>query len=129
MNDHQSYELKPSRLALGFQFLSMIFMTMLLSLLLNVWLCILLFIVALISLMLMRSQSKVQCLEYLDQEDWTLKYVGSSAIQHVKIKQMFDHSFYIVIHKKKKKTKNLIIWCDQLSKKQLKSLKTRSKLL
>lgn len=129
MNIHQCYELKPSRFALGFQLFFLIVIFVLLLSQLNIGWCALLLLMALVALKVMRGQANVQCLEYLDQQDWTLKFNHSPSIQHVKIKQMFDHSFYIVIHFQEKNVKNLIIWHDQLSRKQWKSMKIRSKLI
>lgn len=125
---HLRYVFKPSRIALGFQLLSLLFIFVLLSFLLNFWFCLFLSLFALLSLKIFRLQPKVAYIEYLDQTHWSLKFQQSSEIQRVQIQHMFDHSLYIVIRFDEKKVNNLIIWQDQLSKKQWKSLKTRAKL-
>lgn len=125
---HQRYALKPSRVALGFQFFSLLCITILLSFLLNIWLCILLLGLALLILKLFRKQSTVICLEQLDHDMWSLQQADCRVIQQVKVKKILNHSLYIVITFQNKEDPNLIIWCDQLSKQQWKSMQTRARL-
>ncbi len=130
MNIHQRYVLKPSRIALGFQLLSILAIFILLSTLLNVWWCIFLLCIALLSLKIfrMQAQAKVLCLEYLEHDVWSLKYENSQIIQTIRVKKILNHSLYSVINFEDVKAKNLIIWCDQLSKEQWKSMQARSRL-
>lgn len=128
MSIHQCYVLKPSRIALGFQLLSLTVIAIVLTMILNIWLCIFLLCTALLSLSIFRKQSKVLCLEQLDQDLWSLKYENSEAIQLLHVKKILSHSLYSVIDFQEIKAKNLVIWCDQLSKEQWKSIQTRAKL-
>ena len=128
MNIHQCYVLKPSRIALGFQLLSLIASAIVLTMILNIWLCLFLLCTALLSLGIFRKQPKVRCLEQLDQDLWSLKYENSKMIQHLHVKKILSHSLYSVIDFQEVKAKNLIIWCDQLSKEQWKSIQTRARL-
>lgn len=125
---HQRYELKPSRIALGFQLFCLAVILIVLFSQLNIWLCMVLAVVALFALNVFKSQKQVQYLQYLDQGHWSLQYLNNGLIERVSIKQMFDHSFYVVIHFDQKNVRNLIIWQDQLSEKQWKSIKSRVKL-
>ncbi|WP_151804188.1 hypothetical protein [Acinetobacter bereziniae] len=127
-NQHQRYELRPSRIALGFQLLCLAFMFILWLKILNIWLCLLLLLLGLLSLKWLRKHRQVKSLAQLDLAEWVIQYTDLQQAQHVQIKHMIDHSFYVVVYFNEKKHANLIIWQDQMSILAWKSLKSRVKL-
>ena len=124
---HQCYLLKPSRFALGFQILCLIIILLFTYLSLNIWMWMVCIVAALISLKLFNMQPKADQVEQLEYDIWSIRYSSSRKIQQVKIIQFIDHHFYIAVHFENKKIKPLIIWQDQVSKNQWKSLKNRCK--
>lgn len=128
LKTHQRYQFKPSRIALGFQLLFLTVMFIVLYSIITVWISVLLLLLACFSLKIFRMRPQVRSLEYFDLDQWTLEYENSNQIHHVQIQQMIDHRFYIAVYFAEKNNKNLIIWQDQLSKIQWKSLKSRVKL-
>lgn len=131
MNDfnlHRRYAFKPSRIALGFQLFCIAMLFILLSLLLSLWLSILLSIIALMSLIFFRKKAQIESLEQLDLDQWSLKFYHSDQVLSVNIQQWVDHSLYVVVYFQEKKRSNLVIWCDQMTELQWKSLKMRVKL-
>ena len=128
LKTHQRYQIKPSRIALGFQLLFLTVMFIVLYSIITVWISVLLLLLACFSLKIFRMRPQVRSLEYFDLDHWTLEYENSNQIHHVQIQQMIDHRFYIAVYFAEKNNKNLIIWQDQLSKIQWKSLKSRVKL-
>lgn len=125
---HRQYELKPSRIALGFQLLCLAFMFILWLKILNIWLSLLLLLLGLISLKWLRNRQQVKILAQLDLAEWVIQYTDLQKVQHVHIKQMIDHGFYVVVYFNGKKHSNLIVWQDQMSALAWKSLKSRTKL-
>lgn len=131
MNDfnlHRRYEFKPSRLALGFQLFCIVLLFALLSSLLSLWLSALLGIIALFSLKIFKNKAQIESLEQLDLDTWSLKFIDSEQILSVNIRQWVDHSFYIAVYFQEKNSSNLVIWRDQMTNLQWKSLKMRVKL-
>ena len=124
---HQCYLLKPSRFALGFQILCLIIILLFTYLSLSIWMWMVCIVAALISLKLFNMQPKADQVEQLEYDIWSIRYSSSREIQQVKIIQFIDHHFYIGVHFENKKIKPLIIWQDQVSKNQWKSLKNRCK--
>ena len=124
---HQCYLLKPSRFALGFQILCLIIILLFTYLSLSIWMWMVCIVAALISLKLFNMQSKADQIEQLEYDIWSIRYSSSHEIQQVKIIQFIGHHFYIAVHFENKKIKPLIIWQDQVSKNQWKSLKNRCK--
>ena len=124
---HQCYLLKPSRFALGFQILCLIIILLFTYLSLSIWMWMVCIVAALISLKLFNMQPKADQIEQLEYDIWSIRYSSSRKIQQVKIIQFIDHHFYIAVHFENKKIKPLIIWQDQVSKNQWKSLKNRCK--
>lgn len=128
LNQHQRYELKPSRIALGFQLLCLAIICSLWFAILNVWISLCLFIIALLSLKWFRKRQQVQSLAQLELNQWVIQYQDLEQAQHVQIKQMIDHALYIVVYFYEKKQPTLIIWQDQVEHLAWKSLKSRVKL-
>ena len=124
---HQCYLLKPSRFVLGFQILCLIIILLFTYLSLNIWMWMVCIVAALISLKLFNMQPKADQVEQLEYDIWSIRYSSSRKIQQVKIIQFIDHHFYIAVHFENKKIKPSIIWQDQVSKNQWKSLKNRCK--
>ena len=125
---HHCYHLKPSRFALGFEFLCLFLMLILIYLTSDIWGVIVSLIVACSSLILFRRRYSAYKLEQLDYQSWSVQYLPSQEIQQVKINQFIDHTLYISVYFEDKKLKPFIIWQDQVTEYQWKSLKTRCKL-
>lgn len=125
---HHCYHLKPSRYVLGFQFLCLFLMLILIYLTSYIWGVIVSLILACGSLILFRSRYGAYKLEQLDYQSWSIQYLPLQEIQQVKIKRFIDHTFYISVYFEDKKRKPFIIWQDQVTEYQWKSLKTRCKL-
>ena len=66
--------------------------------------------------------------EQLDLDQWSLKFYHSDQVLAVNIQQWVDHSLYVVVYFQEKKHSNLVIWRDQMTDLQWKSLKMRVKL-
>lgn len=128
LKTHQRYQFKPSRIALGFQLLCLTIIFIVLYSIITVWIGVLLLLLACFSLKIFRMCPQVRSLEHFDLDQWTLQYEDSNQIHHVQIQQMIDHRFYIAVYFAEKNNKSLIIWQDQVSKIQWKSLKSRVKL-
>ena len=124
---HYCYQLKPSRFALGFQFLGLSLMLILIYLTSPIWAVISCFFIAGGSLIIFRNRYAVYQLEQLDYELWSVQYLPAQKIQQVQINRFIDHTFYISVHFEDKKLKPFIIWQDQVDEYQWKSLKTRCK--
>ena len=95
---------------------------------LSLWLTILLSIIALISLYFFKKKAQIESLEQLDLDQWSLKFYHSDQVLSVNIQQWVDHSLYVVVYFQEKKHSNLVIWRDQMTDLQWKSLKMRVKL-
>lgn len=128
LKTHQRYQFKPSRIALGFQLLCLTIIFIVLNSIITVWISVLLLLLAYFSLKRFRMRPQVRSLEHFDLDQWTLQYEDSNQIHHVQIQQMIDHRFYIAVYFCEENNKSLIIWQDQVSKIQWKSLKSRVKL-
>ncbi len=128
LKTHQRYQFKPSRIPLGFQLLCLTIIFIVLYSIITVWISILLLLLACFSLKKFRMRPQIRSLEHFDLDQWTLQYENSNQIHHVQIQQMIDHRFYIAVYFCEKNNKSLIIWQDQVSKIQWKSLKSRVKL-
>lgn len=124
---HYCYHLKPSRFALGFQFLCLLLMLILIYFTMGIWASVCCFIIAYLSLNFFRQRNSAYKLEQLDYQLWSVQYQSSQKIQHVKIERFIDHNFYIAVNFEDKKLKPFIIWQDQVTQYQWKSLKTRCK--
>ncbi|RKG40320.1 hypothetical protein D7V20_01395 [Acinetobacter rongchengensis] len=124
---HYCYHLKPSRFALGFQFLCLFFMLTLIYFTMGIWLSMGCFIIAYLSLIFFRRRNSAYKLEQLDYQFWSIQYQSSQKIQHVKIERFIDHGVYIAVNFEDKKLMPFIIWQDQITQYQWKSLKTRCK--
>lgn len=128
LKTHQRYQFKPSRIALGFQLLCLAIIFIVLNSIITVWISVLLLLLAYFSLKRFRMRPQVRSLEHFDLDQWTLQYEDSNQIHHVQIQQMIDHRFYIAVYFCEENNKSLIVWQDQVSKIQWKSLKSRVKL-
>ncbi len=122
---HQRYQFKPSRIALGFQLLCLTVIFIVLCSIITVWTSVLLLLLACFSLKIFRMRPEVRSLEHFDLEHWSLQYEDSNQIHHIQIQKMIDHQFYIAVYFCEESNKSLIIWQDQLSTIQWKSLKSR----
>ena len=126
--DKRNFQLKPSLIALVFQFAIFTVLMALLYQVVAIWLwCILLLLGLVIYALFYRKRPNISALEYLDGRDWTLTKYGQP--QRVQISHIIDHQVYIVVYFQHARTKPMIIWCDQVAVKQWKSLKVLAKMI
>lgn len=117
------FQLKRSRLAFVFQLSLFCVLIVLLYPLLSPVLWLGCLILALISYAVFLRQPALHHLEHLDEEEWSLRYLGSQQILRLKLKQVIDHRLYMVLYFAEAKTKPVVIWCDQLPLQKWKYLK------
>ncbi len=123
------FQLKRSRLSIVFQLFMLGVLLTLLYALLSPWLWLGCVIVALISYgMFLKSPAALR-LEYLDADEWSLQYARPEQLVRLKLRQVIDHQFYIVLYFRGSQTKPLLIWRDQLSLSQWKALKRLALLI
>lgn len=122
------FQLKPSRIARGFQLLSGLIILICLFQVLNIGLWIMSLIFLCIAYFLFLKQAQIQQVEQLDGLDWSIQCVNSTDIIRSQIVKIIDHRIYIVIYLADKKLKPVVIWQDQLALNHWKILKTTVKL-
>lgn len=126
------FKLKPSRFQRGFQLFFALVISILLLNLLSLLMSVFAVVLLCVSAYFMHKQAKIEQLEQLDVDIWSVKMTRNTHIQQVKIKQIIDHLFYIVIYVEDTQNLNhrlnLIIWHDQCDLKHWKMLKTQAKL-
>ena len=120
---HKKFELKRSRFKITFQLVIFLIIILLLSQVLNTTFLMLSALILSLSFFLFNRQKHVVYLAEIDKNEWSLQFGAKNKIDRIKINKMLDHQLYIVIEPEGKRSKNIIIWCDQLSKKQWKALK------
>ena len=126
--DKRHFQLKPSLIALVFQFAIFAVLMTLLYQVLAIWLwCVFLLLGLVIYALFYRRRPNISALEYLDGRDWTLTKYGQP--QRVQISHIIDHQVYIVVYFQHARTKPMIIWCDQVAFQQWKSLKVLAKMI
>ncbi len=125
---HLNFVFKRSRIAIALHGFLLLLMTYCLYQTMHwlLWLSCVLF--AMVSYFIYLKRPLAAQLEYLAEDDWSLKYTENNRVLSVKIDKVIDHQLYVLIHFKDKKQHSLLIWHDQASKLQWKSLKTRAKL-
>ena len=120
---HKKFELKRSRFKIAFQLVIFLIIILLLSQVLNTTFLMLSALILSLSFFLFNRQKHVVYLAEIDKNEWSLQFGAKNKIDRIKINKMLDHQLYIVIEPEGKRSKNIVIWCDQLSKKQWKALK------
>ena len=128
LSSHSHFQLKPSHLALVFQWVCLFIISFCLFNIFNILLWLISILVMVFIYFIFLKQAKIQKIEQLDHDEWSIQYLNSTDIQHSKIMRMIDHKIYIVIYLEDKKIKPLVIWHDQISDIQWKMLKIRIKL-
>lgn len=128
LSSHSRFQLKPSRLALVFQWVCLFIISCCLFNIFNIVLWLVTVLVMVVIYFVFLKQAKIQKIEQLDHEEWSIQYLNSTDIQRGKIIRMIDHKIYIVIYLHDKKIKPLVVWQDQVSDIQWKMLKIRIKL-
>ncbi|WP_171530630.1 hypothetical protein [Acinetobacter defluvii] len=132
LEPYRCFKLKPSRYWRWFQLFLGVAIIILLYPILTLWLWLLCVLLLTVSGYMFSLKPQVAQFEQLDGQIWSLKFVQNQKIQHVKIKQMIDHIFYIVIYvedvSNSNKLSSFIVWQDQLAQKSWKMLKTQAKL-
>lgn len=126
--DKASFQLKRSYLALFFQLCIFTLLMILLYQILpfSFW-CGFLLLGAVVYILFYRKTPQITGLDYLDGKEWTLFAAGQK--QRVLISHIIDHQAYIVVYFQHARTKPIIIWCDQVSFQQWKSLKILAKMI
>ncbi len=123
-----SFDFKRSRMSIALQ----LFLGLLISYCcyqtLNIWLFLSALLFASIAYLIFLKLPFAQHFEHLDQQDWTLKYAEQEQPARVQIEKILDHQLYILIYFSEKKQRPLLVWQDQVSSLQWKSLKTWAKL-
>lgn len=124
----RSFHLQSSRMANIMHGLGFIIISSILYMLLIFWLWLGCIFVMLISYFYFRlQQEQISQFEYLADDEWSLYDLHQEHVTRVKIKKIIDHQFYIVIYFQHRQP-NLLIWQDQLSRIEWKSLKVLAKL-
>ena len=127
--DNRQFKLKRSALSHAFQFFIFTVLMILLYQVVSPLIWGLFFCLGLVVyLLFFRRTSQVSSLEYLDEQDWSLQRINQP-VQRVQISHIFDHQVYIVVYFMHARAKPMIIWRDQLSLKQWKSLKVLAKMI
>lgn len=126
---HEHYQLKPSRYALGFQLCCLLVMLVTVYMSLDRNQVIIFVFLASICWFLFLKQDRIEILSALDQELWSIRWLQSQQLERVKIRMIFDHQFYIVLHFESRHIRPLLIWPDQLDRKSWKSIRLRAKLI
>lgn len=127
--DNRQFKLKRSFLSHAFQFFIFAVLMTLLYQLLTPMLWGIFFLIGLVVYVLFfRKHLHVTSLEYLDGADWSLQRLNRP-VQRVQISHILDHQLYIVVYFMHARAKPVIIWRDQLSLKQWKSLKVLAKMI
>lgn len=127
--DKQAFLLKPSVLALVFQAMIFILIAALLFQLLALWLWAIAMIVAIASYAFCIRRPPSVHFQHLDEREWTVTQAQQQQVKHVQISHVIDHHLYIVVYFQYFQEKPLLIWCDQVSWKEWKRLKTLAKLV
>lgn len=128
LSSHSRFQLKPSRFALAFQWVCLFIVSYCLFNIFNIVLWLVTVLVMVVIYFVFLKQAKIQKIEQLDHDEWSIQYLNSTDIQRSKIIRMIDHKIYIVIYLHDKKIKPLVVWQDQVSDIQWKMLKIRIKL-
>ena len=123
-----AFELKRSRYAIALQLILFLVMIWGLFQLLHITVWFLIVCIGLGMWFLSSRRSQVMRLEWLDQDEWSIQYSNSKKIVRAKVIQMIDHHLYVVVYFAEKSIKPMVIWQDQISKKDWKLLKIRVNL-
>ena len=127
--DNRHFKLKRSFLSHAFQFFIFAVLMTLLYQLLTPMLWGIFFLIGLVVYVLFfRKHLRVTSLDYLDGTDWSLQRLNRP-VQRVQISHILDNQMYIVVYFMHARAKPVIIWRDQLSLKQWKSLKVLAKMI
>ncbi|OTG81301.1 hypothetical protein B9T33_06445 [Acinetobacter sp. ANC 5054] len=127
--DNRQFKLKRSVMSHAFQFfIFAVLMTLLYQVVSPMIWGIFFGLGLVVYLLFFRRVLHVSSLEYLDGQDWSLHRLHQP-VQRVQISHIFDHQLYIVVYFMHARAKPVIIWRDQLSLKQWKSLKVLAKMI
>lgn len=126
--NHFSFSLQRSRLSIALHIFMLLLICFCLYQALNIWMCFIAGIGLILSYIFFLNQKQLIKLEWLDQNDWSLKYSDNKNTQTLELERMLDHQLYIVLYFYGSKPESVLIWQDQLSMLQWKSLKSRAKL-
>lgn len=125
---HKSYHLKRSRLSITFQLCIGLMMSIMLYSLLSVGVWFVALGLLGLSFWLFQRLPRVESLELLDHQQWSLKFHNTDQVERVYFSHWIDHSLYIVIYFSGSEVHNIVIWRDQLDLKYWKSLKVHANL-
>ena len=126
----ESYTLKHSRLAIVFQVILGLLLSVLFNFLLVplLWLLISL-LVLLASWHHLSTRPRLLRLEYLDQQDWSLQFASSTSAVTVQVNKWLQHGIYIVLYYQTGQGQHsIVIWRDQLNQFEWKQLLKRCQM-
>ena len=126
VNDH--YVLKPSQMSIGFQLCILALISISVFYSAELWVGLVVTVVAAVALYLFRAQAQVEHFQHLDQQHWSIQYKNNPKIQSVSLHKIIDHYFYLVFYFEEKKHSSLVIWKDQIDLAAWKRLRTHAKL-
>ena len=116
----RSFHLKPSHYAIGFHVLILCIILVLFYAVLGPLLFLISCLVLLLSYYYFIKRPRAIAFAHLEQAEWTLIYPQMK--QRVHLNRVIDHQFYIAIYFDELSSP-IVVWCDQLSFLEWKSLK------
>lgn len=122
-----AYYLKRSRVAIVFQIGLLFLIQCLVSVLLPVWLAVLILIMLLFLFWLQLKRATLHYLEAFSIDEWSIRPTDQG-VQHMRLKRVVDHHFYIVLYFQQQSSCSYVIWYDQLTLKDWKKLKLLAKM-
>ena len=125
---HNHYVLKRSRVAIVFQAILGLIISILLYVQLSVWLWLICTVILIVIVIKFNQRPQLEYLYQLDDVEWSIQLSGETRTHRVLMSHLIDHHLYISIYFSDKNIKNCIIWMDQLETDAWKSLKIRAKL-
>lgn len=122
-----AYYLKRSRVAIVFQIGLLFLIQYLVSVLLPVWLAVLILTMLLFSFWMQLKRATLHYLEAFSIDEWSIRPTDQG-VQHMRLKRVVDHHFYIVLYFQQQSSCSYVIWYDQLTLKDWKKLKLLAKM-
>lgn len=122
-----AYYLKRSRVAIVFQIGLLFLIQYLVSVLLPVWLAVLILTMLLFSFWMQLKRATLHYFEAFSIDEWSIRPTDQG-VQHMRLKRVVDHHFYIVLYFQQQSSCSYVIWYDQLTLKDWKKLKLLAKM-
>ena len=125
---HDHYVLKHSRLSIVFQLIFLMLILILLSQLISIYFLIPATLALIAIWIMFRRHKRVEYLQQLEQDLWSIQYANDPKVYRVKIRQILNHGLYVVLYFEQSKHQSLVIWRDQVALLAWKRLLMRAKL-